>query len=381
VGGGAGCNVPGEGKVMRVERQLWFWLAALVFVILAVALLSDILLPFVVAIVGAYFLNPLADRLQSYGLNRTLAAILIVGLAAVLVALALVLLVPILVEQVRQLVAVLPAETERFKVLLERYGREWLGPGFPSFQKAVDKALAEQSQNWAATAGTIMASVWSRGLALVNFVSLLLITPVVIFYLLVDWHPMLARVDQALPRDHAATVRRLADEINDAVAAFIRGQGAICLVLGIFYAVGLSWAGIDYGLLVGLTTGLLAFVPIIGWLMGVIVTASLAIVQSWPDLGPLVKALGVLIGGMAIDTAFLSPRFVGQKVGLHPVWMIFALFVFSYLFGLVGTLVAVPLAAAVAVLARFAVQLYLDSSVYKGSDIAPAAGDEPKGVS
>ena len=119
-----------------------------------------------------------------------------------------------------------------------------------------------------------MASVWSRGLALVNFVSLLLITPVVVFYLLVDWHPMLARIDEALPRDHAPTIRRLAGEINDAVAAFIRGQGAICLVLGIFYAIGLSWAGIDYGLLVGLTTGLLAFIPIVGWLLGFITAAA-----------------------------------------------------------------------------------------------------------
>jgi predicted PurR-regulated permease PerM len=220
--------------------------------------------------------------------------------------------------------------------------------------------------------------VWSRGLALVNFASLLLITPVVIFYLLVDWHPMLARIDHTLPRDHAPTIRRLAGEINDAVAAFIRGQGAICIVLGIYYAIGLSWAGIDYGLLVGLSTGLLAFVPIIGWALGFIVAASLAIVQSWPDLGPLLKASGVLISGMAIDAAFLSPRFVGQKVGLHPVWLIFALFVFSYLFGLVGTLVAVPLAAAVAVLVRFAVQLYLDSAVYKGSDGAPAATDKPE---
>ena len=223
-----------------------------------------------------------------------------------------------------------------------------------------------------------MASVWSRGLALVNFVSLLLITPIVVFYLLVDWHPMLERIDQALPRDHASTIRRLAGEINDAVAAFIRGQGAICLVLGIYYAIGLSWAGIEYGLLVGLSTGLLAFIPIIGWLLGFITAASLAIVQSWPDLTLLVKVAGVLISGMAIDTAFLSPRFVGQKVGLHPVWLIFALFVFSYLFGLVGTLVAVPLAAATAVLVRFAVQVYLDSSVYKGSDAAPAAPDKPK---
>src|SRR5262245_16418354 len=281
--------------VMRVERQLWFWLAALAFAILMVVLLRDILLPFVVAVVGAYFLNPAADRLQALGLNRTLAAILIVGVAAVLVALALVLLVPILAEQVRQLVAALPSETERFKLFLERYGREWLGPGFPSFQRAVDQALAEQSQNWAATAGAIMASVWSRGVALVNFVSLLLITPVVVFYLLVDWHPMLQRVDEALPRDHAATIRRLADEINAAVAAFIRGQGAICLVLGVFYAFGLSWAGIEYGLLVGLSTGLLTFIPIIGWLVGAIVTTSLAIVQHWPDFGQLLKALGVLI--------------------------------------------------------------------------------------
>jgi predicted PurR-regulated permease PerM len=352
---------------MRVERQLWFWAAALVVVVFAIALLRDILLPFVTAIVVAYFLNPIADRLQRHGLKRPWAAILIVGIGAVLVALALILLVPVLANQVRQLATALPGETERFKASLERLGQDWLGPSFPSFQTALDRALVDLSQNWAALAGSIMASVWSRGLALVNFVSLLLITPVVVFYLLVDWHPMLARLDEALPRDHAPTIRRLAGDINDAVAAFIRGQGTICLVLGIFYAIGLSWAGIDYGLLVGLTTGLLAFIPIVGWLVGLIFASGLAIVQSWPDPTPLLKAVVVLVSGIAIDTAFLSPRFVGQKVGLHPVWMIFALFVFSYLFGLVGTLVAVPLAAAVGVLVRFAVKLYLDSAVYKGN--------------
>jgi predicted PurR-regulated permease PerM len=359
---------------MRVERQLWFWLAALVVLVLAIALLKDILLPFVAGIVGAYFLNPVTDALEARGLRRAWAAVLIVGVVAVLVTLALVLLVPVLAEQVRQLVATLPAETDRFKAFVERIGREWLGPGFPSFQVALERAIAELSQNWAATAGSIMASIWSRGLALVNFFSLLLITPVVVFYLLVDWHPMLARIDQALPRDHAATIRRLAGDINAAVAAFIRGQGAICLILGLFYAAGLSWAGIPYGLLVGLTTGLLAFIPIVGWVLGLISAASLALVQHWPDPTPLIKGVAVLAAGIAIDTAFLSPRFVGQKIGLHPVWMIFALFVFSYLFGLVGTLVAVPLAAAVGVLVRFAVQLYLDSSVYKGSAEPPKEG-------
>src|SRR5262249_60800688 len=169
-------------------------------------------------------------------------------------------------------------------------------------------------QNWAGLGGTVRVSVWRRGLALVNFVSLLLITPVVVFYLIVDWHPMLARLDEALPRDHAPTIRCLAAGINDAVAAFIRGQGTICLVLGLFYALGLSWAGIDYGLLVGLTTGLLAFIPIVGWLVGLLFASGLAVVQYWPDYTPLFKAVGVLVCGIAMAKAFVSSRFVAQQL-------------------------------------------------------------------
>lgn len=354
-------------QVMRVEKQLWFWLTALVLFIGAIALLKDILLPFVAAIVMAYFLSPIADRLQAIGVNRVLAAVLIVGIVAVLIVLALVLLVPVLVDQLRQLATSLPGEMERLRVVIEELARSWLGAGFPTVQGAIDRVSAEISQNWAGFAGTIVASIWNRGVALVNFAALLLLTPVVVFYLLIDWHPMLARIDSALPRDHAPTIRRLAGEINDAVAAFIRGQGAICLMLGIFYGVGLSLVGLDYGLLIGLTTGLLAFIPVVGWMVGLICTASLAVVQFWPELTPLAKVVGVLVAGIAIDTAFLSPRFVGGKIGLHPVWLIFALFVFSYLFGLVGTLVAVPLAAAIGVLVRFAVDVYLGSSVYKGA--------------
>ena len=143
------------------------------------------------------------------------------------------------------------------------------------------------------------------------------------------------------------------------------------MMLGIFYAAGLSWAGINYGLLIGLATGLLAFVPVVGWMLGLACTVVVATVQFWPDLVPLAKAVGVLVVGISVDAAFLSPRFVGERIGLHPVWLIFALFVFSYLFGLVGALIAVPLAAAVAVLVRFAVETYLHSSVYKGDTGKP----------
>ena len=358
---------------MRGERQLLFWLATLVVVLLIVALLKDILLPFVAAIVVAYFLNPMADRLERLGLQRAWAATVIVGMAAVLVGLVLVFLGPLVIEQLRQFIAGLPGEVEKLRGGVESFARYWLGPNFPNFKLALDRAAASASENWTGTAAAVMASLWSGGLAIVNFASLLLITPVVIFYLLVDWHPMLERIDHALPRDHAATIRRLAVEINDAVAAFIRGQGAICLILGIFYAIGLSWTGIEYGLLLGLTTGVLAFIPVIGWLLGLIASVSLALIQFGPSLAPLLKVVGVLVAGMAFDAAVLSPRLVGKKIGLHPVWLIFALFVFSYLLGLVGTLIAVPLAAAMGVLVRFALQLYLDSPVYKGS-ITPTDG-------
>jgi len=289
----------------------------------------------------------------------------------VVLGLGIMLLLPLLIDQLRQLIASLPSDLERIGETLEGFARHRLGPNFPAFKASLDRSVANVSQDWAGAIGTVAASMWSRGWALVNFLSLLLITPVVVFYLLVDWHPMLARIDAALPRDHAPTIRRLADDINSAVAAFIRGQGAICLILGVGYAVGLSWAGIDYGLLLGLTTGLLSFIPIIGWLLGLLLSSGFAIVQFWPQLAPLLKVVGVLAAGIAVDTAVLSPRLVGQKVGLHPVWLIFALFVFSYLFGIVGTLVAVPLAAAIGVLVRFFLNVYLGSSVYKGRAADP----------
>ena len=217
----------------------------------------------------------------------------------------------------------------------------------------------------------------SRGAALINVLSLVLITPLVVFYLLVDWHPMLAKVDSWLPRDHAETIRDLAGQINRAIAAFIRGQGLVCLILAAFYAIGLSWAGVRYGLLIGLVTGVLSFVPFAGWALGVLVASLTALAQAWPELAPLYKVLGVMAAGMALDSALLSPKIVGPSIGLHPVWLIFSLFVFSYLFGFVGVLVAVPLAAAIAVLIRFALKVYLRSNVYRGRNVPKDAARSP----
>ncbi|HVY42674.1 MAG TPA: AI-2E family transporter [Hyphomicrobiaceae bacterium] len=363
---------------MRIERQVLFWLAVGLAVLGLIALLKDILLPFVAGMVLAYFLNPIADRIERLGLGRLGAAILIVALVAVLVVLAMVLLVPFGANQLRQLAETLPADIDRLKQALETWAASWLGDRYPMLKPALERAFSELSQNWSGAIGTIVRSLWSQGLAIVNFVSLLLVTPVVVFYLLVDWHPMLDKIDGWLPRDHAETIRRLADEINDAVSAFIRGQGTICIIMAIFYTFALSWAGVRYSVLIGLATGVVSFIPFVGWALGFLTAGAMAVTDPWPNLALLLTVAGIFFAGMAIDSAVLSPKIVGSKIGLHPVWLVFALFVFSYLFGFVGILVAVPVAAAFGVLVRFALDTYLASSVYRGTGHA-ADAEPPKG--
>lgn len=358
---------------MVIERQVMFWGAVALVLFLLIALLQEILLPFVAGLGIAYFLNPLANRLESFGMPRMAASALIVLFGAIVLVLTLVFLMPLLVEQLRQIAVTMPQDIDSLRRLLENWARELLGDRFPAFQSGLEQAIGQVGENWSAFAGVAAKSLWNQGLALVNFVSLLLVTPVVVFYLLVDWHPMMRRIDGWLPRDHAPKIRAIASDVNDAVSAFIRGQGTICLILGTVYAVGLTWIGIRYGLLIGFAAGLLGFVPFVGWALGILTASGIAIAQFWPDVMPLLQVIGLFALGQALDAGFLSPKIVGSKVGLHPVWLIFSLFVFSYLFGFVGVLVAVPTAAALAVLIRFFLTEYLGSSFYTGSNAAATA--------
>ncbi len=362
---------------MRIEKQVLFWLAALILLCMAILVLRDVLLPFVAAMALAYALNPITEWLGKSRLSRAVsAAIVIAGLVVVFV-LVLVFLLPVLLGQLNQLIQTLPEQAERLAKMIEALAKDRLGPRFDEFKTAMDRAVGELSGNWTTVASYLARNVWSQGLAIVNIISLVLITPVVAFYLLVDWHPMLRQINGWLPRAHASTIRRLAGEIDRAISAFFRGQGLICLILGIIYAAGLSFAGLRYGLLIGIMTGILSFIPFAGWMLGLIVAVLSALVQAWPDLTLLFKVLAVFALAVSLDAAVLSPRIVGPRVGLHPVWLIFSLFVFGYLFGFVGVLVAVPLGAAIAVLVRFTVTVYLDSEIYRGSGDAEARDDRP----
>jgi predicted PurR-regulated permease PerM len=217
----------------------------------------------------------------------------------------------------------------------------------------------------------VLSSLGSQGLALVGLISLIFITPVVAFYMLLDWDRMVARVDELLPREHAETIRGLAREINEVLAGFLRGQGLVCLFLGVFYAAGLSLVGLKFGLIVGIVTGVLSFIPYLGTVTGFVASVALACFQFWPDYAHIGLVIGIFILGQFIEGNFLQPKLVGNKVRLHPVWVMFAILAFGSLFGFAGALIALPVAAAIGVVARFGIARYEHSRLYWGDKPHP----------
>lgn len=359
---------PDAERSGALRNQVIFWLGAFAVFVLLLWLLSDILLPFVAGFAIAYLLTPTTDRLQRMGLNRLVASLLLITLMVLAFVLIILLIAPLLGNQLASLIDNIPGYVSKLQGLLRDPSWPWLqkllGSGLNTDKGMSD--LVTQGVGWLTT---FSKSLWSGGRALVSLFSLIVVTPVVAFYLIYDWHHMIETVDGWLPRQHRDTVRQLAREIDGAIAGFIRGQTAVCLILGSFYAVALSLAGLNFGLLIGLISGLITFIPYVGSLTGLILSLAVAVAQFWPDYTWILVILGIFLVGQFFEGNLLSPKLVGDSVGLHPVWLMFALLAFGYLFGFVGLLVAVPLAATIGVLARFALRRYLESSLYTGDKV------------
>jgi predicted PurR-regulated permease PerM len=354
-----------------LRRQIFFWLATAVLLALFLYIFSGILLPFVAGMVLAYFLDPVADWLQRLGLSRLMATVVILIAFIVVVVLAFVILVPVLATQMADFARKLPEYLTRLQSLITSFDPKWLEQRF-----GVNAAGLREGLNSLLTSGfslltTVFTSIWSSGVALVSVVSLFVVTPVVAFYMLLDWDRMVAEVDGWVPRDHVETVRALARDINTATAGFVRGQGTLCLVLGAMYATGLTLTGLNFAILIGFFAGLISFIPYVGSLTGLVLAVGVAFVQFWPDWTMVVAVACVFFVGQFIEGNILQPRLVGKSVGLHPVWLMFALFAFGALFGFVGLLIAVPASAAIAVLVRFAIARYLESPLYQGHAAEP----------
>jgi predicted PurR-regulated permease PerM len=353
---------------MTLQRQVLFWVAALAVFILLVWLLRDILLPFVAGMALAYLLDPLVTRIERLGVNRTLATTVMILALIVVVVVLIVLLAPIVANQASSMIDNLPDYSAKLQALIEDRGRpliaKFTSAGLPNLD------IGAIVKSGASAATVFLTGLWSGGQTLVSIVSLCVVTPVVAFYLLLDWRRMTTSIDRLLPREHADTIRGLMHEMDRAIAGFVRGQTSICLILATFYMVAFGLVGLNFGFFIGLTAGIFTFIPYVGSFIALVGATGVAALQFWPDWSwiALVACIGIV--GQLAEGYVLSPNLVGQSVGLHPVWLMFALFAFGSLFGFLGLIVAIPLSAAVAVLVRFAIRRYRESDVYLGSGSA-----------
>ena len=347
---------------LPVRAQLKYWgIAAIAFAVV-LWFLGDVLLPFVLGGAIAYFLDPVADRLERAGMSRGMATgTITIGAVVLFVILALA-VAPALARQTSQLIDTAP---ELFRQL-----QSFLTTHFPSIMvegSPVRETLVSIGETIKERGAQLVDTVLSSAMSLINILLLFVIVPVVAVYMLLDWDNMVARVDELLPRDHAPVIRNLAREIDATLAGFIRGMGSVCLILGTYYAVTLWLVGLNFGLVVGVVAGMLTFIPYVGAIVGGALAIGLALFQFWGDWVWIAVVAGIFFFGQFLEGNFLTPKLVGESVGLHPVWLIFALSVFGSLFGFIGMLVAVPLAAALGVVARFLIDQYTDSRLYRGT--------------
>ncbi len=346
---------------LPIKDQAKYWGVAGLLFFVALWYLGSVMLPFLVGGAVAYFLDPVADRLERAGCSRVMATSIISALALLAVVLVVLAVIPSLVKQLSALIDSAPAIFGRLEAfLMERF------PQLSDETSTVRQTLADIGTAIQAKGGAVVQGLLTSALGLISALVFVIVVPVVAFYLLLDWDHMVARVDQMLPRDHAPVVRQLAAEIDRTLAAFVRGQLSVCLVLGAYYSIGLMAVGLQFGLVVGAVAGTITFIPYIGALFGGALAIGLALFQFWGDWVSI-GAVALIFGfGQFLEGNVLTPRMVGKSVGLHPVWLMFALSVFGSIFGFVGMLVAVPVAASIGVLMRFGLGHYQSSKLYMG---------------
>lgn len=349
---------------MTLQNQVKVWLAIFAVTVLALWLFRGILLPFIVGMGLAYLFDPLADQLEKWKFNRFWATSLIMVSAVAVGAGALLVAVPLVLGQVVGLAERLPGDISRLQELANQWLPEiytYLGEERVS---SLRQALNETLTNSIGIIGGIVNSLMQSGLTIINALGLLVVTPVVAFYLLLDWDRMVKSADDLLPRRHKTEIRGVLRDIDKAMASVIRGQVSVVLLLSAFYAISLSLTGLNFGLAIGLIAGLFSFIPYVGFLIGFLLSIGVATVQFWPDWIMIVVVFGIFIVGQFLEGNVLYPNLVGGSIGVHPVWLMFALFAFGLIFGFVGLLLAVPMAAMASVLARFAVRKYRESELY-----------------
>jgi predicted PurR-regulated permease PerM len=367
-----------NGDAMRLTPAEAFWVILCSIAVVLLLVFSEILTPFAAGFVLAYLFHPVVDGCHRLGIPRGAAAFAIIALAILAIAAILVLIAPPIANQVVQLVQDLPGYIERGRAYVKgHYGHllQQMGPpGNPGAPSPVEQQIRDNITPWAvAQAQGLLKS----GLSVFNSLALLFLTPVVTFFLLRDWDKMIASIDEFLPRKHAPVIRELADEIDSTISGYLRGTLIVLTIVSGFYMISLGLAGLHYGLIIGLGAGIFSFVPYLGSSFGFLISGGVAISQFWPDYTKIALVCGIFVVGQLIEGNVLTPNIVGNRVRLHPVWLLFALIASGYVLGFLGLLISVPLAAAIGVLVRYAIRRYYESPMYSAGGNHEKQADVP----
>lgn len=350
-------------KKFYINPYMWVVIFAVFFFTLYV--LRSVLMPFVAGILLAYLLDPMVEKLQKWKFSRLWATLLVCLLAVLIILPAICFCVEMIENQIAMLIRVTP----RYLGLIMEKIRPVLASLAERFPEMPDNQLEMMVKanvgNGLKFVGKVLTKLVSNGFALINLLSLILITPVVTFYMLRDWNIFVAKFEELLPKKSKKGIMQILQEINKIIAGFIRGQISVCLVLGLFYSIGLELVGLDLGLLVGFVAGIISFIPYVGSITGFVLGVVLAFAQ-YGDVSHVLYVVAVFLCGQFLEGNFLTPKLVGESVGLHPVWVMFALLAGGVLLGFLGLMLAVPVAAIVGVLVRHSVQKYKMSSLYLG---------------
>ena len=367
----AGHVTKGPAAAMSVREQLFYWSVAGLVAIALLWLLADALLPFVTGAALAYFLNPVATRLTRLGLPRPLAVTAVVLVLIGLFSLAMVLLIPTLITQIIQFTEIAP---DLFNDL-----RKTLAANFPevrAFEQPLERALAGLGETIQERGAELAQGAMRSVSGFASALFFIVITPVVAFYLLLDWPRVVSSTRDLLPREHAPVIRDLAGQIDRTIAGFVRGQVTVCLILALYYATLLWLAGLQFGLAIGVMAGLISFIPFIGAIIGGALAIGVALWQFWGEPLSIAIIVAIFAFGQFLEGNVLVPRIVGNSVRLHPVWLLFAVSTFGVLFGFSGMLIAVPMAASIGVLVRFGLESYKASRLYDSDPPEGTAKDD-----
>ena len=340
---------------MKTKDKIIFGLAILAIFCWLVFLIKSVLTPFVCSLIIAYFLDPLVDYLVSKKVSRTSATALILGLFLASFITICVILLPIIYGQFSALSNTIPQYFHTFTndfypQIIELSSKIGINLQ-PDFSHLI--ANQELTAKFVGFSKNIFDNAINSSVTIINVFSIIFITPILVFYLLKDWDILVGKVNNYLPRNVSSSVQEIAKDINKTLSGYVRGQFHVCLILGIIYSTFLSFSGLNFGFLIGFLTGLFSFIPFIGMISGVTSAIIVALFQWGFDLTQIGIITGIFIFGQIVESNFLTPKLIGSKIGLHPVWIIFGLFVFGALFGFMGILFAVPLTAIFGVIIKY----------------------------